>query len=241
MEARSPSRPTTYCKQEIPDDLKCSICLEVPLRPNITPCDHLFCDTCLQRALVTQRSCPNCRSSCEIFDTKRLKNGSLLHRIWSSIQVKCSNHEGNCPWRGSIGDYIKHAEECELQHMYRKVDSLNKRTDFLETKNQFLENSNQELKLQMRELKKENKGLKAENKRIQKALDEGVKEVLGFANRKRQSSTQADPLVAAKKRRQNIMLRTESIPCMEPAKSRLDALIERSIKSLEDKNKNHPK
>lgn len=200
MRTTPPSHPTTPSKQEIPGDLKCSICLEVPLRPMITPCDHLFCDTCIQRALISQDSCPNCRSPCGLFDTRRLKNGSLLHRVWGGIKVNCSNHDGACPWKGSISDYMKHTEECELQHMHRKVEILNTRTEFLETRIANLKSTNMELKMEINGLEKQNVSVISHNKILQKALMEsaGVKTVpSSSANIKRRVSTE----VSAKKRR----------------------------------------
>jgi hypothetical protein len=44
----------------------CAICLEQNSvdRMVITPCSHLFCDTCLLPYVQTKESCPMCRSHC---------------------------------------------------------------------------------------------------------------------------------------------------------------------------------
>ena len=50
--------------------IECSICLEVMTlcrEPQITPCKHVFCKTCIQNALnQLGSSCPYCRSYCKI-------------------------------------------------------------------------------------------------------------------------------------------------------------------------------
>lgn len=45
-------------------DLECSICLlcVIGREPVITKCGHLFCDTCIRRALHEQKKCPLCNS-----------------------------------------------------------------------------------------------------------------------------------------------------------------------------------
>lgn len=39
----------------------CSICLEVANRPVITHCMHVFCRSCIERALAVSQTCPLCR------------------------------------------------------------------------------------------------------------------------------------------------------------------------------------
>ena len=106
------SPPTALRIHEVPIDLKCPICFDVPLRPNITPCQHLFCDVCLEQALLVNKACPICRFDCTSNQMRSLEPGTLIHRVWSSIEVKCTNHQGSCQWTGSIGDYGNHLEQC---------------------------------------------------------------------------------------------------------------------------------
>lgn len=99
--------------EEVPKDLICSICLSIPLRPPmITPCQHLFCTCCIVKAVRANPTCPNCRSRCEETQLESISDGTIIHRIWSSIVVKCPHHERGCAWTGSIADLADHFELC---------------------------------------------------------------------------------------------------------------------------------
>ena len=99
--------------EEVPADLVCSICFGVPLRPTLTPCEHLFCESCADRALESGPACPNCRGDCEQDQLRALTQGSLLYRVWSSVGVKCPKHDQGCAWTGSIVDAIAHIQSCQ--------------------------------------------------------------------------------------------------------------------------------
>ncbi|XP_078575615.1 tripartite motif-containing protein 2-like [Branchiostoma floridae x Branchiostoma japonicum] len=45
------------------EELTCSICLELFTRPKVLPCQHTFCQDCLQDLMIAKkyRKCPNCR------------------------------------------------------------------------------------------------------------------------------------------------------------------------------------
>jgi hypothetical protein len=62
---------------------------------------------------------------------------------------------------------MKHTEECELQHMHRKVEILNTRTEFLETRIANLKSTNMELKMEINGLEKQNVSVISHNNGIQ--------------------------------------------------------------------------
>ncbi|XP_066283744.1 tripartite motif-containing protein 2-like [Branchiostoma lanceolatum] len=49
--------------EQIRDELSCSICLELFTRPKVLPCQHTFCQDCLQELARKDETfqCPNCR------------------------------------------------------------------------------------------------------------------------------------------------------------------------------------
>jgi hypothetical protein len=113
MAAPIPLRP-----EEVSIDLTCSICLSVPSKPVLTPCEHLFCKECLCRAVSHQPLCPICRKGCVRGQIRPIPEGSFVYRMWSSIPVKCELHEKGCCWTGSIVDAVEHMDKC--QHGGRK-------------------------------------------------------------------------------------------------------------------------
>ena len=137
--------PVPINDDNVPIDLVCSICMTVPADPRITPCNHLFCNTCLTQALAAKCHCPIDRLPCSPDKLRELGDG-LLARVWGGIQVKCGYHENGCAWRGSIADYTTHtAENCtvskhpmiknnavvmeELEKLRRENDTLRNELD----------------------------------------------------------------------------------------------------------------
>jgi len=105
--------------EDVPKDLICAICLEIPLTPIVTNCSHVFCQDCIKQSQNHHKgaanSCPVCR--CEYKTITRLEEGSpLAHRIWSNIPVKCQHHAEGCCWTGSISDYKYHKKVCPREN-----------------------------------------------------------------------------------------------------------------------------
>ena len=104
--------PVLLRPEEVSEDLICSICMTLPVEPVLTPCEHLFCKSCIHQALEGQSQCPVDRKPCnshQIFDLT-----GMLYRIWSDVKVKCGKHGEGCAWTGSIADYASHAKVCTL-------------------------------------------------------------------------------------------------------------------------------
>ena len=116
--------------EDVPKDLICAICLEVPSTPVVTNCNHVFCKNCILESHERQKgtkTCPVCR--CESEKVQALEIGSpLAHRIWSCIAVKCEHHSEGCCWTGSIGDYASHKKTCPHAgpSLRLQIEQLNK-------------------------------------------------------------------------------------------------------------------
>ena len=46
-----------------PGDLECPLCLRIYWDPDVTPCGHTYCSTCLERTLDHDPKCPLCKCS----------------------------------------------------------------------------------------------------------------------------------------------------------------------------------
>jgi hypothetical protein len=105
--------PVLLKPDEVPHDVMCSICISIPVKPVLTPCDHMFCFECLQKAVHTMPYCPIDRKVCQRDDIVEVKVGSFPHRIWSAVDVKCGKYKQGCVWTGSIADFEDHCTNCE--------------------------------------------------------------------------------------------------------------------------------
>lgn len=92
-------------------DLTCCICQNVLLDPVLTPCNHLFCRLCLEKALLLQPRCPLDRK-CLFPDELRSVEESIpwFHRLlFQPLQVNCPMYaEQGCAWVGPYPSMQQH-------------------------------------------------------------------------------------------------------------------------------------
>mmetsp|Transcript_42453 Transcript_42453/g.51475 ORF Transcript_42453/g.51475 Transcript_42453/m.51475 type:complete len:597 (+) Transcript_42453:320-2110(+) len=87
--------------------LLCGINLGVMQSPCRTPCDHLFCESCIREWLAHgNNTCPTCREHLTEHDLKKDRN---IDAIVSDLQVQCND---GCDWEGRMEDLQKHLEDC---------------------------------------------------------------------------------------------------------------------------------
>ncbi|CAG8545953.1 1231_t:CDS:2 [Paraglomus occultum] len=96
------SEPSDWPQPEYQDfdrATRCSICKDFYNAPVITKCSHTFCSLCLQRYITINSSCPTCRVTVALSETRknhavedifwldgyRLVFAPELTRIWSSL------------------------------------------------------------------------------------------------------------------------------------------------------------
>ena len=100
--------------EEVYSELTCAICLNVPLHPVMTSCQHLFCRDCLAQYQQQNEEISRC-PTCRVESPQRpaaLVAGSLVYRIWSKTNARCGNCDRGCPWIGSISDLEAHYQAC---------------------------------------------------------------------------------------------------------------------------------
>ena len=92
--------------QKLPEDLSCSICLNVIQQPQmVNCCEKLFCDKCLMKWKEKNNSCPCCRNQ----DFTHMEMQTTVRKV-ESLQVYCPNSQHGCQAILAIRD-------CEL-HLF---------------------------------------------------------------------------------------------------------------------------
>jgi hypothetical protein len=105
-----PITPPIWLNGEGPTErvLTCNICCEIPFDPVVTPCDHIFCRTCIHLSLRRRSCCPNDRASLRSSQLRNLDGP--LQRIWSDTPVKCPECQ---IWTGTLQCYqADHGKRC---------------------------------------------------------------------------------------------------------------------------------
>ncbi|KAJ1404714.1 hypothetical protein B484DRAFT_457230 [Ochromonadaceae sp. CCMP2298] len=90
-----------------PDDLKCSICMEI-LRDPVQVCSqqHVYCDCCISQWKTEFTGCPECRAPFIDMQPARLARNMILQ-----LEVRCPEDEA-CGWTGQLQDTAAHVAAC---------------------------------------------------------------------------------------------------------------------------------
>ena len=146
---------------EVPKELICSVCLEVPSDIcSLKPCSHVFCTHCIYHSLSHQKNCPMCRCACTEEDVLVLTNNSLSFRIWANLAVKCEHHALGCCWKGSMSDYESHERSCPQKEKTRRIRILKNAYDSLKNASDSLNTAHDSLKREIESLKRNVEDLK---------------------------------------------------------------------------------
>jgi Zinc finger, C3HC4 type (RING finger) len=89
--------------------LTCTLCHELAMEePVMTPCNHVFCRSCISQALEHKNECPNDRKELHLHQLHSLSG--ISRRIWEQVGVRCPNQ--GCAWTGTAGNYSNHVAIC---------------------------------------------------------------------------------------------------------------------------------
>jgi len=100
----------------VSDNLKCAICTEVFDDPVFTggrPCQHVFCRSCIDRALERNRKCPTCRANVKKNDLQR---NQLTQSLLDEQIVRCTI-SASCGWTGRLDARPAHMSCCPMAEM----------------------------------------------------------------------------------------------------------------------------
>ncbi|CAF1544639.1 unnamed protein product, partial [Rotaria magnacalcarata] len=132
----------------IDSELICIICNKTLEDPQCTPCDHIFCKSCITEWIQRNNmSCPTCRRLLRIHEL--IQASRTVRNILGKIHVKCmtcgkidlerSDFEQHvaiacpaaclaadimCPWTGTRGQLDNHLTNCSYQNLRPILVSL---------------------------------------------------------------------------------------------------------------------
>ena len=66
-DCQDPPADTSLILLPIKDCLLCAICLDLYKDPRALPCQHVFCNRCLQNSLKVDPKCPKCRVELDVY------------------------------------------------------------------------------------------------------------------------------------------------------------------------------
>ena len=93
-------------ESSIDENYKCTICNEPFKSPVTTPCDHTYCQECIEYWINEGHlSCPSCRHSLSIEDLKPISTRLILN-ILDRLLVKCPDCQQSGIQRGNFIDHI---------------------------------------------------------------------------------------------------------------------------------------
>lgn len=97
---------------DLPDYLKCPICLCCLKAPYQTPCGHRFCKECITPVLNTRNNvCPKDRTVIDVTNT--FPDNAVRLQI-NSLKIKCPKHASGCMWVGELSDKPAHTQTCDF-------------------------------------------------------------------------------------------------------------------------------
>jgi hypothetical protein len=93
-------------ESSIDENYKCSICTKPFQHPVTTPCDHSYCQECIQYWLSQGHlSCPICRQTLSADNLTPITTRLVLN-ILDKLLVKCSQCKQNNIQRGNLIDHM---------------------------------------------------------------------------------------------------------------------------------------
>ena len=92
-------------------DFVCTICSSVLLKPVSTPCDHHFCEYCINKWLKgASKTCPTCRSRVTQDDLRPMSR--IIKNILGNLRVRCSNGPLGCKEVVPYDELEHHEDVC---------------------------------------------------------------------------------------------------------------------------------
>uniref|UniRef100_A0A1X7UIT4 RING-type domain-containing protein n=1 Tax=Amphimedon queenslandica TaxID=400682 RepID=A0A1X7UIT4_AMPQE len=115
--------------EELPNDLKCPVCLNILTDPHLVSCcGHNFCGSCIERVKASNGSCPMCKEE----EYQSFVDKKCL-RIINGLEVYCSNKEKGCQWKGELKNMSTHLNkekregECQYEEAKCRYEKCQER------------------------------------------------------------------------------------------------------------------
>ncbi|XP_054163877.1 E3 ubiquitin-protein ligase NRDP1-like [Oppia nitens] len=108
--------------EDVSDDLRCSICLEVYDQPiQIATCKHIFCAHCIHKWIEKcgqQPTCPHDRRKISKYVLKQAPK--LIKKEINQLKVKCNFRSNGCFASIKYSDLKQHLNTCIYNPKYPK-------------------------------------------------------------------------------------------------------------------------
>ena len=105
--------------------LRCAICHDVFVDPVCgVDCQHVFCSSCIDRALTRQSQCPLCRLA---LDPTQLRQSQPIQALVNDLEVRCDYRTSGCGWTGRLQDCAAHQAACSVKLTIDCADELDKK------------------------------------------------------------------------------------------------------------------
>ncbi|KAF8792971.1 uncharacterized protein LOC129968623 [Argiope bruennichi] len=102
------------------EELICSVCRSVFCDPVQSPCNHVFCRTCINRWLESNRNCPICRKRTTKYTVQEVV--PIVKNMIMKLTLYCHNKEKGCKEKFTLESCEGHLKVCS----YEKVRCSNK-------------------------------------------------------------------------------------------------------------------
>jgi E3 ubiquitin-protein ligase NRDP1 len=97
---------------EVDEELKCPICCYVLETPHTSPCEHTYCNDCINEWLSRQSNCPSCRLPLTRADLKPAPR--VLRNFLAKLDIKCDFACGGCPAVVKLELLQAHMDSCDF-------------------------------------------------------------------------------------------------------------------------------
>ena len=105
-----------FIEKGIAEQIKCTICLGVPLSPTVTPCcEHFNCKECIIAWLETSETCTNCRASITLKDISEVTG--FKENVYDILHVKCRYIDSGRTVTPTAKNLNEHEQNCVFKNM----------------------------------------------------------------------------------------------------------------------------
>ncbi|KAH8029487.1 hypothetical protein HPB51_000714 [Rhipicephalus microplus] len=111
-------RPTHFV-DEVPVSRLCALCLTIPRRTMLLPCEHFLCEKCF--AFKSHDGFGLCPLDETFFEEAECDSYDLPITAAKAFQVYCWNKDHGCDFKGALKDMLKH---CRNDCAFRSCDNL---------------------------------------------------------------------------------------------------------------------
>ena len=97
-------------------DFLCAICQCVLWKPLMCPCQHIFCQGCIEAWLLRSPSCPTCRRT--VRNQKMTNVPPMVQSMLNALTMDCEYKANGCSSLVPMENFQSHTQGCEYRVSY---------------------------------------------------------------------------------------------------------------------------